>query len=144
MFSLPVSRFPAQALFGELPLIIRKQRIPGLTQFLQIFPGVDAAIVAIVENDANRIIAGGDHGTDGNIAFAGHCDLLSRPMALHLGRGLKHAQHLGLKAVNASIIEGNGQFAPVFRHKQLGRPGIAHFSLPQARHMRQNYGLASR
>src|SRR5262245_6185265 len=66
---------PAHALLGQLPLIVAKKLGALGPEFTEICPGIDAGIMAIVEADADRIVARRLDGDDRDIALAGHCQL---------------------------------------------------------------------
>src|SRR3984885_7764452 len=73
-------------------LIARPIRRPVLAQLVEDAPGVQPRIVAVVKEQAQRIVAHGLHSADPDLLLSEHQRALAAAMAFHLGRGRKHAQ----------------------------------------------------
>src|SRR5690348_18402914 len=79
--------FAAEALRGETFKIGIPSALTVLAQFAKIAPGEEPGVVAVIEDDAYRVMADRLHRPDFNIALAGHkCPLLRR-VALNFRAG---------------------------------------------------------
>src|SRR5262245_52389845 len=78
-----------------------------LPQFVKILPGVQAAVMAIVEDQANRVVSDRFDLGDDDILFADLQRLLSRAVAANLGGRRIHAQVLERQFESRAVVEGH-------------------------------------
>src|SRR5215510_11196250 len=76
----------AEAAFVQRLEIGGPQLVLTAAQFVEIGPGIDAAVVEIVKADADGVVADRFYADDPDMAPAGDDLLLTRSMALDLGR----------------------------------------------------------
>src|SRR5262249_45260046 len=77
----------------------------GLAQLVEIGPGVDAGVVPVIEEDADRVVAHRLDGVDGNMAFAGDRDPGIAAMALDLGGGAFDPEEFRREAEPRPVLE---------------------------------------
>src|SRR5688500_7089325 len=94
----------------------------AVAELAQIGPAVDAAVMAVVEHDADGVVADRLDGGDLHMAAAGHDLLLAGSVALHLGRRALDAQVLGRQRVGDAVGELDLHPALFLEDAQLGRP----------------------
>ena len=99
------SRASAKSAIVPAGLLLAAERV-------EIGPGEDAGVVAVVEDDAHGVIADRLEPADGDVLLAADGDALLGRMALHLGRWRQDPEHLSAERV-ALVSEGHGQDAPV-------------------------------
>src|SRR5689334_6837395 len=87
--------FAAQPLLRQGRKILSPTLVALLVQRLQVGPGIEAGVVAVVEYDAHGVVADWVQLLDLDAALPRDRHPLSGRMALHLCRRAHHAQHLG-------------------------------------------------
>src|SRR5579871_3269165 len=76
-------------------------------ELVQVLPGVQAGVVAVVEDQLDRVLADRVHRADVHVLLAQHERLLPRTVALHLGRGGVHPQVLERQLEAAAVVEAH-------------------------------------
>src|SRR5690606_2486925 len=104
-------RIAAEAAGFQALQVIGPERVLVMTAVIEPFPGVDAGIVQVVEAQPHGIGADRLDADDADMAPAGHQGLLSRAMALDLGRGTFNAQEFRREAELLAI--GEADFKPL-------------------------------
>src|SRR5690606_11472252 len=94
-------RVPAGTGLVQPVQILLPQSVLILPEPVEVVPAVQAAVVAIVEHQLERIVAGGLKAHQGNILLAGLQNRLT--MALHLRRGRMHPQKLRRQAETGTV-----------------------------------------
>src|SRR3989344_3815 len=90
---------------GEPFQILLPQAVLVLAQLMQPLPGIDPGTVAIVEKQADGVIADRLDMADVHVLLADLEYLLPRPMAADLGRRRIHPQVFAGKPEMAAVIE---------------------------------------
>src|SRR5215208_2050365 len=94
----------------------------AVAELAQVRPAIDAGVVAIIEHDADGVVADRLDGGDLHMAAAGYDLLLAGSMALHFGRRALDAQILGRQRVGDAVGELDLHAALFLEDAQLGRP----------------------
>src|SRR5476649_887181 len=119
-----VSGVPAQA-FEEKCCLVGSPAL-GLCvgKFAQVRPAVDAAVMLVVEDDADRVVADRLDGVDRDVAATRYQLLGGRAaMALHLGRRAFDAEVFRRQAALHAVGEIDVDARARLEHAQLLRPG---------------------
>src|SRR5471032_3056065 len=117
------SSVPAQAFEQQRGLIGGPALGLRVAELAQVRPAVDAAVVLVVEDDADRVVADRLDGDDLHVAPARHELLGGRTaVALHLGRRAFDAQVLGRQAALHAVGEVDVDARARLEDAQLLRP----------------------
>src|SRR5262249_36561029 len=103
-------------------------------ELMQVVPGEEAGVVAVVEGDADGVVAHGFDLGDGDVLFAGDENFRRRSVALHLGAWAFDAEIFRRQLECGSVVEGGDQNALGLLVTQLNRPRrAAHFNSSSVR-----------
>src|SRR5690349_50841 len=90
---------------------------------MQIGPAVEAGRMAVIEDDADGVVADRIEPDDPDAFLAGHRDLLAGSVTLDLGARAFDAQKLGRQLEPAAIVEGDGEGAAAGLEPDFLGPG---------------------
>src|SRR5690606_35623316 len=83
-------------------------------EFVEVFPAVDAGVMAVVEAEANGVVAGALDAGDGDVEFAPLQHLLARAVALDLGARRVDAEKFGAEALGCHARKAEFQGVAAF------------------------------
>src|SRR6185503_8044648 len=107
------------------------------SQFAQEAPRIDAGVVAVVEQDADGVVADRLDRVDADVLFADHRRAADPAVALRLSRRRLDAQQLRGKAQRLAVVEFDFERLLGAEQPNLDRPGLG------LRHRRQSSLRAS-
>jgi NAD(P)-dependent dehydrogenase (short-subunit alcohol dehydrogenase family) len=94
---------------GEAALVFGPAFVAFAAESQQIVPGIDPAVVQVVEDEPHRVMADRLDLHDADMAPPGHDHPLAGPVPLHLGRGALDAEVFGRQRIGLAIVEGDVQ-----------------------------------
>src|SRR2546423_503084 len=98
------------------------------SELVQIPPGEQASVMAVVEYDFHGILPDRLHRTDTDIFLSQHQHLLPRTMSFDFGRGRVHAQVLERQLETATVRKTDFQQPGFAAYFDFGRYRVRHIS----------------
>jgi hypothetical protein len=125
----PVELFALRRLgagFGAALLVSRPVHCLIPSELLQIPPGEQAGVMAIIEHDFDGILADRLHCPDADVLLSQHQDLLPRAMAFDFRRGRVYTQVLERQLEPATVRKTHFQQPGFAAYFDLSRDRVGH------------------
>jgi len=106
-FAGPAPPLAAQALLFQLPYVTVPEKILLLANFIEMLPGINPGVMAVIKDDLDSVMADRLYIADLHRFLARHCLALIGRMALHLGAGTHHPQIFGAEFKLLAIIKAD-------------------------------------
>jgi len=114
--------------FGAPLLVARPVNRLISSELVQIPPGEQAGVMAVIEDNFHRILSDGLHGTNTDIILSEHQYFLTRTMSFDFRRGGMHAQVLERQLEAATVRKTHFQQPGFAAYFDFSRDRVSHIS----------------